>query len=154
MYKSAVLIMPEEVVCKIGSAAYELSGEMSFRWDEPIPLTIRLWRKGWGPKDSDKADQLMGHAVFFDEEGNEVPQWSVVTSPPPSTGEAVIQSGEHRKFGFFAWNQYAQFPRPGKYCVVAEFWGAAMGKTTVVFRTARRWFRVVEAPPDPKKEKL
>lgn len=155
LYKPAVLTMPGEIAYKKGGLNYSLSGEISFRWDESTLLTIRLWKKnGWFADASNKADQMMGRAEFFDEQGRSVPSWSVVTVPPPPSGEAIIQPGEKKTFGFFVWNQYPQFPGPGKYYVVAEFWDASTGKTRIVFKTAKRWFTVVEEPPDPKKQKL
>ena len=120
---------------------------MAFRWDEPNPLKIWVWRDPESKKESDTPNHLQGDLEVFDETGEKLEQHFFVSMPPPPDSEIVINGGEYRRFGFFIWNGSVVFPRPGTYYAVATFRHAWTGKINVVFTTSKRWFIVGEAPP-------
>jgi hypothetical protein len=146
LHKTAVLVLPDQIECRSG-VAYYLSGEIGLRWDGTDPLKINVWRNS----KSGKPDQLLCDLDVFDEAGRKVEQQFFVSIPPMPEGEMVIERDKYKQLRFFIWNGGAVFPRPGNYCAIATFDSAWTGKTNVVFTTNKRWFKVVEAPPKPKK---
>jgi hypothetical protein len=146
LHKTAVLILPEQVECKLGSG-YFLSGEMGIRWDESDPLTISVWRDPKSAIETDEPNYLPCDLEVFDEAGKKLERRFFVSIPPMPEGVQVIKRGEYRRLGFFIWNGSVVFPRPGNYYAIATFRDAWTGTTNVVFTTTRRWFKVAEAPP-------
>ena len=143
--KLAVLFLPDQIECRSGDGA-RLEGEIGFRWDENEPLYLGLWSNSKTGR-----NDVLGDIKVFDEKGRELDKVLYVTLPRVPDGEIVVNKGDMKRFGIYQMYSTVIFLRPGNYYGVASFSYAASGKRSVSFTTNKRWFRVVEAAPKPKK---
>ena len=144
--KKAVLILPDYVECESGSGV-SLPAEISFRWDEEEPLRFSIWRLG----KTENEESVLCSLAIYDEKGRELSYAAYMSLPPAPSDEGLLRKGMVKRIKAFSSGGYYIFPGAGNYYAIGTFPFAWAGNANVIFTTSRRWFKVIEAPPKPKK---